>query len=320
MVHTQLENPTFTLDLDRSRYFIRPCNIFFVLSFIIWSVGSPVLADAPYQGILFDAHAHLSNRSQPGSAYEDLKAAGFEKAILFADISRADAITEVGNGLFLVFADPFKRKKVKIASRTKEVRYQFSSKRLAKIEDQLKTGTVGGFGEIYFRLGWAPFAPDGISTDIHSDGARKLLAVAKSYNATVHIHLDSEHADALKELLATNPEIRFVLAHCGFFKPSELSALLDKYPNLYAEISLVFNPYVERFANLPSNNGKLRPDWKALLVHHADRLMIGTDYTGRRAEQLPKLATYYRRVLGLLPTAVADKIAHGNFRRLFIER
>jgi len=288
-----------------------------LLSF--WPSGPAILADQPYQGALFDAHAHLSKRSQAKRAYADFKDAGFGKAVLFAEVNQAKDIAQVGKGFFLVFADPFKRKKVKVDSGGKEVRYQFSEDRLSKIKKALEKGEVLGFGEIYFQLGWAPFAPKGIVTDINGDDAKKLLSVAKLFNAIVHIHLDAQHVEILREILTGNPDVRFVLAHCGFFKPVELGAILDEYPNLYAETSLVFNPYIEQFANLPLEHGKLKADWKAVLLRHADRLMIGTDYTSSRSDQLPKLATYYRQVLGMLPEAKANKIAHENFSRIFMK-
>ncbi len=284
-----------------------------------WPGGLPAMAGEPYRGVLFDAHAHLSKRSTPERAFADFKNAGFEKAVLFADVKRAGDIAEAGKGFFLVFADPFIRDKVRVDSGPKEVRYQFSGDRLSRIGKALEGGRVRGFGEIYFRLGWAPFAPDGIVTDIEGDDAKRLLAVAKSFDAPVHIHLDAKHVDILRRLLTANPGVRFVLAHCGFFKPADLGALLDGHPNLFAETSLVFNPFIERFANLPLEDGDLKADWKALLLRHAGRLMIGTDYTARRADQLPKLAAYYRQVLGFLPAVEADKIAHGNFSRLFMK-
>ena len=289
-----------------------------LLSFCLGS--PPVLAGQIYQGDLFDAHAHLSKRSQPKNAYADFKTAGFGKAVLFAEVEHAHEIAKVGKGFFVVFVDPFKRKKVKVRSGGKEVRYQFSEGRLSKSKKALEKKEVLGFGEIYFQLGWAPFAPKGIVTDINGDDAKKLLTVAKLFDATVHIHLDAEHVNILRELLTANPDVRFVLAHCGFFKPAELGALLDEHLNLYAETSLVFNPYIEQFANLPLEHGKLRPDWKALMLRHADRLMIGTDYTSSRSDQLPKLAAYYRQVLGMLPLAEANKIAHENFSRVFVTR
>ncbi len=88
-----------------------------ILSFL--PGGPPVLADQPYQGALFDAHAHLSGRSNPKQAYADFKGSGFEKAVLFTEVYKAKDIAKVGKGFFLVFNDPFKRDNVKIGGRKK---------------------------------------------------------------------------------------------------------------------------------------------------------------------------------------------------------
>jgi len=295
-------------------------NIFLLTTLLFtFCGGSCLLADQLYKGPLFDAHAHLSKRSNPKRAYADFKKAGFEKVVLFAEVNQVKDIAMAGKDLFVVFLDPFKRDKIKLAGGGKKILYKFSKNRLSKITRALEKGDALGFGEIYFQLGWAPFARNGISTDINGKDARKLLAVAKTFGSIVHIHLDAEHVNILKELLTQNPGVRFVLSHCGFFKPAELSNLMDKHMNLYAETSLVFNPYNKKFANLPLEDGKIRPDWKDLLFRHAERIMIGTDYTIRRSDQLPKLAAYYRRILGMLPVAKANKIAYENFSRLFIK-
>ena len=69
-----------------------------LLSFSPYS--PPALAEQLYQGDLFDAHAHLSKRSQPKNAYADFKNAGFEKAVLFAEVEHANEIANVGKGVF----------------------------------------------------------------------------------------------------------------------------------------------------------------------------------------------------------------------------
>ena len=136
----------------------------------------------------------------------------------------------------------------------------------------------------------------------------------------VQIHLDAEYVSELEQLLHSNPDVTIVLAHCGYMQPDALSARMDKHANLYAETSLVFNVLIPRFANLPLEDGRLRPAWKSLLMRHADRIMMGTDYSEFRADHVPKLLLYYRQVLGLIPKEKAEQIAYKNFERLFVRR
>jgi len=187
------------------------------------------------------------------------------------------------------------------------------------IKTALETGKVVGFGEIYLRLGFAPFAREGIHTSIEDKGVKAMFNMANTYKVPVQIHLDAEYSSELEILLQNHPNVTVILAHCGYMQPEKLGALMDRHPNLHAEVSLVFNSMIPRFANLPLVDGRMRPNWKDLLVRHADRILVGTDYSGFRADQAPKLLAYYRQVLGLLPRKTAEKIAYRNFDRLFVK-
>ena len=280
---------------------------------------SPLIVAESYQGPIFDAHSHLSKWSDPEQAHKHIIEVGFGKAALFVDIDRVDEVLNYSHDKFLVFVDPFERTKVKTGYGQKEVRYEFSEKRLSDIKSALEAGKVAGLGEIYFRLGYAPFAPEGIHTPVRGKSARALFEVARVYKVPVQIHLDADYVSELEQVLGDNRDVTIILAHCGFMKPGKLSALMDGHPNLYAETSLIFNSMIPRFANLPLEDGRLRPEWKSLLIRHADRILLGTDYSYFRADQAPKLLAYYRQVLGLLLRDKAEQIAYENFERLFIK-
>ncbi|MFC1674220.1 hypothetical protein ACFL12_08860, partial [Pseudomonadota bacterium] len=125
------------------------------------SFGGSAIAQVPYQGPMFDAHAHLSKRASAEQGYDHIIGAGFDKVAFFVDVERIGEVAKFASDKIHVFVDPFKRKKVKVGGGKKEVRYAFSNKRLAAIETALKAGRAVGFGEIYFRLGYAPFAEQG---------------------------------------------------------------------------------------------------------------------------------------------------------------
>ncbi len=292
---------------------------FRILPVLAVLVGGPAIAADPYDGPIYDGHAHLAKSSNPEKAYAHVIEAGFDKAVLFVDIDRIDQVLKLPPGKILVFVDPFKRQKIKISRHEMQIYYSFSDKRLADIREALEAGQVAGFGEIYFRLGYAPFAPQGIRTSVDGRAAKSLFEVARTYKVPVQIHLDGDHVAELEQVLRDNADVTIVLAHCGYMPPEKLGALMDKFPNLHAETSLIFNPMISRFANLPLKDGRLRPEWEALLTRHADRILIGTDYAAFRAKQVPKLLAYYRQFLGLLPRDKAEQIAYRNFERLFMK-
>lgn len=78
----------------------------------VFSCG-PLFAAEPYQGPLFDAYAHLSNKSDPQQAQRHILDVGFDKVALFVEVGRIDEVVDFAQDKFLVFVDPFKRKKVK---------------------------------------------------------------------------------------------------------------------------------------------------------------------------------------------------------------
>ena len=64
--------------------------------------------------------------------------------------------------------------------------------------------------------------------------------------------------------------------------------------------------------------GRLDPAWRALIEHHFDRLMIGSDtYVNERWETYGGLIDEHRAWLALLPRAMAEAIAYGNATRAF---
>jgi hypothetical protein len=277
------------------------------------------IAAEPYQGPIYDAHAHISRKARPEKAVSDLLEAGFGRVVLFLEADRIEEAENVPRDKALIFSDPFTREKINLGRMRKKITYTFSEKRLANIEAAITNGKVAGFGEIYFHLSYAPFARDGLHTKVDADGVEDMFTVAETQKVPVHIHLEVDYASDLELLLETYPNVDIILAHCGYMRPEALSALMDRQPNLYAETSLIFNREIPKFADLPIENGTLRPEWEALLLRHADRILLGTDYAEFRSDQAPRILLYYRTLLGLLPKEKAEKIAYRNFNRIFVK-
>jgi predicted TIM-barrel fold metal-dependent hydrolase len=73
------------------------------------------------------------------------------------------------------------------------------------------------------------------------------------------------------EVLATHPRLIAVLAHAGMPEYDAALDLLDRYPRVQLDTTMVGTPFTERMMPLPA-------DWPARLVAHADRVVLGTDY------------------------------------------
>ena len=123
------------------------------------------------------------------------------------------------------------------------------------------------------------------------------------------------HVDdvAIDLLLAHAPKARLIWAHTGIggTPPERVAALLDKYPQLMGELS--YRP------GLTCDEGRLCPEWRALLLKHPTRFLLGSDtWVNQRWLYYDNLMQGYRRWLGELPPAVARRIAWDNGATLFL--
>jgi uncharacterized protein len=77
--------------------------------------------------------------------------------------------------------------------------------------------------------------------------------------------------DVFAEVLRRHPRLVAVLAHAGMPEYEAALALMDRFPRVYLDTTMVGVPFSERVTPLPS-------DWTARLVPVADRIVLGTDF------------------------------------------
>jgi hypothetical protein len=173
------------------------------------------------------------------------------------------------------------------------------------LESTYRAGVHRGFGEFHVAVGQTALPV-----------VRTALAFAAREKLFLHTHPD---ARALAELLEAAPGARVLWAHAGVdATPEQIDALLAKWPNLWAELSL-------REDVAP--RGVLAAKWRALLVKYSDRLMVGTDtwtvggsYTGNeRWDAYADIVRGIRAWLVQLPPDVAEAIAHRNAERFIAQ-
>lgn len=147
------------------------------------------------------------------------------------------------------------------------------------------------------------------SANANGPVARKLMQFAAKNKLAVLAHVDDTAIDLL---MAHAPDARLVWAHTGIGGPpvERVDALLGKYPQLMGELS--YRP------GLTCDAGKLCPEWRALLLKHPGRFMIGSDtWVNQRWLYYDELMKGYRAWLGDLPPDVARKVAWGNAAGIF---
>ncbi|WP_038044559.1 MULTISPECIES: amidohydrolase family protein [Thermocrispum] len=77
--------------------------------------------------------------------------------------------------------------------------------------------------------------------------------------------------DVFAEVLAKHPRLTAVLAHAGMPEFDRALALLERYPRVYLDTTMVGTPFSERLMKLPA-------DWAARLADVPHRVALGTDF------------------------------------------
>jgi hypothetical protein len=147
------------------------------------------------------------------------------------------------------------------------------------------------------------------SANANGPVAKKLMQFAQDKQLAVLAHVDDVAIDLL---MAHAPNARLIWAHTGIGGATvqRVQALLAKYPQLMGELS--YRP------GLTCGDGTLCPEWRALILKHPDRFLIGSDtWVNQRWQYYDELMRGYRRWLGDLPPEVARRIAWDNGARLF---
>lgn len=245
---------------------------------------------------IFDAHMHYSRGAwdaySPAQILTKLDRAGVARALV-------SSTPDDGTMKLLSFAPgrvvpafrPYRKS-------TDLGRWYENPDLLAYSEARLAQGRHRAFGEVHL------YRPENLNTP---EMARYLDIIAGK-GLFLQPHADAQVVEAL---FRKRPDLKILWAHAGFFESaSVVGRMLDRYPALWTELSY------RAGAVMPGD--ALDPEWKALLIRHADRFMIGTDtWAVDRWHDYQGLIGEHREWLKLLPPDVAEKIAHKNAEKLF---
>lgn len=166
------------------------------------------------------------------------------------------------------------------------------------LKERLARGVHRGIGEFHL------FDESAVATPV----LKEVMALAVGRDVPVQVH---SGAGPVRALFAAEPRLKVFWAHAGMSEsPAVVGELLDRHAQLWTEVSFL--------AGDIAPGGRLSDEWRALLVRHIDRFMIGTDtYVTGRWETYTGLIEEHRRWLGQLPPDIAEAIAFRNAVRLF---
>jgi len=295
-------------------FFLGSVFVFGLIGYFLFG-GFGKYAGPVYQGSLIDAHNHPPvDPPFPDVMQKQLDGARIDRIIFFSDLGILDSYKSLPDRI-IPFYYPEK---------SYETPDQLPAP-LATFEEALQKGYLG-IGEVSLRHK-PPFETN-IPAD--SDNVKKIIDLAVKYDIPINIHQDS-HFNELERLLSYNPKAKIILAHTGegispltFWR---VKTLLDKYPNLFMDLSTLTRSYHHALAKsqneidtsnwpvpvyLTKVNGEINPLWKYLLERYADRFMIGGDSYINDPNSLKIEADSFRVVLGQINKNAAEKIAYKN--------
>lgn len=173
----------------------------------------------------------------------------------------------------------------------------FNDERIMKYMDQeIGKGGYAGIGEFFLFDG-----------QVNTPVVRHMVELATNRRLVLHARSDPA---AIRQLFEMGPRLRILWAHAGMFtKPETVGEMLNRYPNLWVEIS-------HRIDIAPG--GELDPAWRAVMLRFPNRFLLGSGtYRYEYWYQFRYTHTHYREWLLQLPPEPREMIAYRNGLRLF---
>jgi predicted TIM-barrel fold metal-dependent hydrolase len=258
---------------------------------------------ADYPGPIIDAHSHVPNATAIDAYVAAMKKHQITKVVLLGvgGISKDDAAW--------------------IAAAAKKYPGQVVAGAPVADPSDAGAGAAGAAADTLRAKALGEVHGRQVSRKIDRDPATfgKLfeLAAAKGMPVVIHYELTEPAAAKLDAALAAHRKATVILAHGGEGPPARVEGLLSRNANLLVDLS---GMHFQRKPSLATETGPLDPAWKALIVKHPDRFLVGIDVWAPRLFEPPtldKLMSWTRRILGELPPATAERVAWKNAAAVF---
>ena len=186
----------------------------------------------------------------------------------------------------------------------------------------IASGPYRGIGELHVIPGFAARWGD-------SPVLAGLMEVGRQLDVPLLIHMEFSRAEPTLALCQGNPDNRILLAHAGAaLPPPEVRRILEACPRVWMDLA-ARDPW--RFLRFPiaDAEGRLLPEWRALILDYPERFMVGSDavWPVERLDAWDQPDTGWQRIhefLGFhrgwaaeLPPEVRARVLAGNARTLF---
>jgi predicted TIM-barrel fold metal-dependent hydrolase len=324
-VHT--ENQSKDLSGNSSLSVARARGIVRVTRAAIGTIVVTLLAMISFPGgsharelYFIDAHSQIDRQTQPDTVTKLLEQSGVRETIL----------SSTGNASQDKVLSLAQRNPTKIIAAVRTKDYKGPA-----VEGQVRSGKYGAMAEVlvYHVAKDMSNGRQMRAVDLEPDDPSVLfaldLAIRNHWPFIIHIEFAAAPPaqrtalmNKLEALMTKYADEPFALIHMGQLNASEVGRLIAAHPNAYF-IASTSNPITAHRGGQPWTNmfaGRhLAPEWKALLVDHPDRFLLGFDNVVANnwgPEYLDQIALW-RGALADLPDDAADAFAHGNAERLW---
>jgi len=204
----------------------------------------------------------------------------------------------------------------------------------AFLERQVKMGGFGAIAEVLIYHAQKGDRAPLVTADLDSPQVEVPLALARRERWPFILHIEfgaagprrEELMRALETMVARYPEHPFVLIHMAQLDPSAVRSLIEAHGNLsfitshanpiHGARSRGQQPWTNMFRVFGAG---LSADWRALIVEHPTRFLLGLDNNSPEdwGEYYLSQLALWRKALAELPRGVAHALAHGNAERLW---
>lgn len=262
-----------------------------VLATVLFSFHLPLKAAEKPLAII-DSHIHYSHDAwqlfPPEVAVGILRDSGLKRAFVSSSSDEGtQKLYDIAPDFIVPVLRPY-RKRGETGS------WVYDETVIGMLEGLLKENTYAGIGEFH-----------AFGDDIELPVLQAVIRLAAEYDIFLHAHSD---ANAVERIFKNDPKAIVLWAHSGFESTGEIRAMLEKHPNLWADLAFR-SDYVL--------GSRLDPDWEALFNDFPDRFMLGTDtYTPERWYYVKEHNNWSREWLNDLPDELAQNIAYANAERL----
>jgi len=162
-------------------------------------------------------------------------------------------------------------------------------------------------------------AKHGVPIDLHMEAVPQEMALPAGLASPPNPPRLHANIAAFERLLAHNPHTKIIWAHAGSDgtgsrTPELCRGLLRAHPNLFMELKTDPNAPGK---NYPLADGKIKPEWLALLTEFPDRFIIGSDQHYPEPKGPVQRWQEVVRLFNQLPEDVRRKIGTENVARIY---